>query len=177
MSTEAQKNANKRNAQQSTGPRSPEGKTESSRNATTHGGYATRPHAIRSGAFQEDPGDVAEFVDGIVEALNPRDHVERIEARNIATGYLRLRRLQAFEADSIGGAGLKPPATELDLMLERDRGERIEDPDERRAAHAQWMIESILLNSSRIESRNTASLDRALKRYEWLHKRELPDLA
>ena len=177
MATEAQKSANKRNAKKSTGPRSPAGKTKSSRNATTHGGYATRPHAIRSGAFQENPDDVAEFVDGIVEALSPRDHVERIEARNIAAGYLRLRRLQALEADSIGGAGLKPPMTEMLIFMESDQGERIEDPDERRATHARRMIESILLNSSRIESRNTASLDRALKRYEWLQKRELPEVA
>ena len=37
MATEAQINANRRNAQKSTGPRSPEGKAATSRNALKHG--------------------------------------------------------------------------------------------------------------------------------------------
>ena len=43
MSTTAQITANQLNAQQSTGPRTPEGKSATSKNATKHGLTATYP--------------------------------------------------------------------------------------------------------------------------------------
>ena len=172
MTTNAQNNANRRNAANSTGPRTEVGKEASSQNATRHGAYSARPRAIRSGAFQEDPEEVEAYVAGIVEALAPRDHLEYVEALNIAAAYLRLRRLELLEIESLGGAGLKAPHLAISAMLESDD---IVDDDERRASHARTMLEQVLTVSSRIESRNTISLDRALRRYDNLRKRDLPD--
>jgi hypothetical protein len=59
-------------------------------------------------------------------------------------------------------AGLQGPQSFVSKMLEDDM---IVDEDERRAHHARQMLEQILALSSRIGSRNTISLDKALKRY------------
>jgi hypothetical protein len=55
MATQAQFHANRRNAQASTGPRTPEGKAASSANATRHG---------LSAAFRVLPNENQEEFDG-----------------------------------------------------------------------------------------------------------------
>lgn len=105
--------ANRQNAKKSTGPRSAEGKQQSSRNATTHGVYA-RAYAIPRGVLAEDGDEVESFFEGLVEALGPRDALEQVVARRIASDDLRLARLERYESVSLGQVGRTQPG-EVDV--------------------------------------------------------------
>jgi hypothetical protein len=94
----AQQAANRRNAQRSTGPRTPEGKQASSRNAMVHGAHARSVHAITGGALVENPDEVEAFIAAIVGAKNPRDEMEHEIACQIANALLRHRRAGRLEA-------------------------------------------------------------------------------
>jgi hypothetical protein len=100
--------ANRRNAQKSTGPKSPEGKRRSSENATTHGVFSQRGFPVRNGLFAEDPEEVDAYQTGIVQALAPRDDVEEAQAQLVARRYRQERRLARFEAESLASAGAVP---------------------------------------------------------------------
>ncbi len=92
MATAKQIEANRRNAQKSTGPKTAEGKAASRSNATTHGLRASQlalPH--------EDPEEVQGFVDAIIGAIDPRDAVEAELAADIATLSWKLRRGERYE--------------------------------------------------------------------------------
>ncbi len=93
--------ANRGNAAKSTGPRSANGKARSSKNATTHGMYADDVMPIARGPFAEDPQSVANFFNHIIGDLAPRDCLEWEQAFAIAGCYLRLRRIDNFEARAI----------------------------------------------------------------------------
>lgn len=103
--SQARVDANRRNAQRSTGPRTPEGKSRSSQNALRHGAYASSTTPIRCGELAEDPDLVAAGVDDIIDSLAPRDAVEHRQARLIASLYLRLDRLERYEALSLEADG------------------------------------------------------------------------
>ncbi|MBA2445674.1 MAG: hypothetical protein H0V49_10125 [Nocardioidaceae bacterium] len=94
----AQHAANRRNAQKSTGPRTPEGKQTSSQNAMSHGAHARSVHPVRSGALAENPVKIEAFIAAIVTAKTPRDEIEREVACQIANTLLRHRRAGRLEA-------------------------------------------------------------------------------
>lgn len=96
--SEARVNANRANAQRSTGPRTAPGKQRSSLNAFRHGVYAMRPHAVTTGFFPEDPEEVVNYVQDLVRALRPRDAVEQAAAEAVASAFLSTRRLSDIEA-------------------------------------------------------------------------------
>ena len=64
--------ANRRNAQRSTGPRTEEGKGRSSRNAVRHGVYGS-PVPVPRGPFREDPDEIAAAIAVTVAALKPNN--------------------------------------------------------------------------------------------------------
>ena len=99
-----QQAANQRNAQKSTGPRSEDGKARSSLNAVRHGIYG-RPNAIRRGELAEDKKEVTEFIEALMDDLDPRDSQEFVVARRIAEGELRLARADRFESAGLSAAG------------------------------------------------------------------------
>ena len=93
MATAKQIEANRRNAQRSTEPRTEGGKAASRFNALRHGLRASElalPH--------EDPEEVQEFLDGLIGAIDPRDAVEAELAADIATLSWKLRRAERVDS-------------------------------------------------------------------------------
>lgn len=93
MASEAQINANKLNAQKSTGPKSPEGKAVSSRNATTHG--LTAKAVIIDG---ENPLVFEAVRDRLFVEFGPETLIEAELVEQLAGILWRLRRAPVFEA-------------------------------------------------------------------------------
>lgn len=171
MASDAQIQANRKNAHLSTGPRSQAGKTVSKANSLKHGGYATTSIAIPRGHLAEDPSEVKAFIDAIVASLEPRDELEHQEAKNIAVAYLRLRRIAALEAESIAGSS-SARESGVDELVEM-MGPTITS-EQKRGSSAFVVLNRIMDVCSRIESRSSVSLDRALNRYRHLQNRDVP---
>ncbi|MBK9171349.1 MAG: hypothetical protein IPM24_28380 [Bryobacterales bacterium] len=81
MATETQIAANRRNAQHSTGPRTPEGKAASSRNAAVAGLFSR--HLVLTGV--EDPAEFKALLDGLLEDFQPQTAHQQI----LVTRYAR----------------------------------------------------------------------------------------
>ncbi len=92
MPTFAQTEANRRNAQKSTGPRTEEGKKRSRLNAFKHG--LTGQIDIMTGELREAHDA---FVARIVLSLNPADALENQLAHSIAESHWRLNRVSTIE--------------------------------------------------------------------------------
>ena len=93
MATPAQIDANRRNAQHSTGPRTPQGKERSSRNATTFGLFCSRLLLP-----DEDPAELDALRTGIFQRLDPADTLEGVYAERVVAAAWRLRRALSGEA-------------------------------------------------------------------------------
>jgi hypothetical protein len=83
--------ANRANAQKSTGPRTKEGKRLVARNAIRHGILA-REVVIGEGDGAEREEDYADVCAGLYAAHAPRDAAEQLEVENLAAAYWMLRR-------------------------------------------------------------------------------------
>jgi hypothetical protein len=92
MATEKQIEANKRNAQKSTGPTTEVGRSKSSRNALKHG--LTAEQVTMEG---EEPQQFEAFRDDILESLSPQGAIEEQLAEQIALCWWRLRRVYRME--------------------------------------------------------------------------------
>src|SRR5205823_2986093 len=95
--------ANRRNAQRSTGPRTENGKARSSRNAVVHGVYGS-PVPVPRGLFREDPEEVAAAIEEIVATLKPNNAMALTAAHQFAAVNVRLGRLERLEAERMAGA-------------------------------------------------------------------------
>jgi len=85
----AQIDANRANAQRSTGPVTQEGKAVSSRNATRHGFLAT--------ILPAEQDDYRALLEDLVDDLQPANTLQRLLVEEITLGYIRLRRIHAAE--------------------------------------------------------------------------------
>lgn len=94
MTTDAQRAANRRNAQKSTGPKSERGKETVARNALRHG---LRAEKVLT--FDETNADLQAFLGGQREAFAPADAIEEQLVERIALCAWRLRRIYRVEAD------------------------------------------------------------------------------
>jgi hypothetical protein len=94
MATPKQTAANRMNAQKSTGPRTPAGKSVSRFNALKHGIYAV--HQIM---FDEKPEDLAELSAEYREHHNPADADQRFLVDMLVHNEWRLRRIRRVEAE------------------------------------------------------------------------------
>ncbi len=88
-----QAEANRQNAKKSTGPRTPEGKTASSRNGLTHG-LSGDKHFILEG---EDPEAFLRLLQDIHDHLRPVGDSEELVVSRIAAAQWRLDRAFALE--------------------------------------------------------------------------------
>jgi len=95
--SQIQLDANRRNAQKSTGPRTAPGKGRSARNNTRHG-FFTRALILTSGPSAEDPAQWERFRDTFRTDFQPASHYERVLVDVLATCMWRARRVKRFEA-------------------------------------------------------------------------------
>jgi len=181
MATEAQIQANRANAQQSTGPRTPEGKEKAAQNSLKHGLF-TRETVIRG----EDEGEFAEHREKLLNQLIPGTPLEETLAERVVDLSWRLKRAardqekafvvlyQKHTAGVAGATGI--PSASLSgqaLTMDQEHG---------RDAHATerdvtigWMIvadfngEQVLDRLLRYERRIESSMYRALNELRRVH--------
>jgi hypothetical protein len=96
MATEAQIAANRRNAESSTGPRTKEGKSRSSRNAVTFGIYSTSGFVL-----PEDNRLYHLFCENFQKELSPKGPFEQTLAAEIVHAAWRLRRCSVIESNMV----------------------------------------------------------------------------
>jgi len=92
--------ANRRNAQKSTGPVSEEGKKISSMNALKHGLLA-RDMVVTRGPYKEDEMELLELLESEWERWNPVGRAEELEVEKIAHCYWRTMRAVRYETSTI----------------------------------------------------------------------------
>jgi hypothetical protein len=93
MTSPAQKAANRRNAEQSTGPRTDDGKKRAAMNAMKHGGYVEQYGSIAATILKEDHDVVQTLIDALVEDLDPATPVEYMQAQSIAQKIVSQQRI------------------------------------------------------------------------------------
>jgi hypothetical protein len=86
--------ANRRNAQRSTGPNTPEGKAKSSQNSITHGLFVTK---FLNGAAPEAVAEIEALAEGIREHYHPVGVLEEILVQKIVVETARYDRVLGFE--------------------------------------------------------------------------------
>ena len=113
MTPAMQLEANRRNAQQSTGPKTGAGKARSSQNAVKHGFTGRLLVGLQYGPFADNPTELQEFIQAVLAELAPVTARERAEALNIVGLYVRRSRLVELEAMALAHAtrtSMLPPA-------------------------------------------------------------------
>ena len=93
MATEAQTNANRKNAQKSTGPKTIEGKAAVAKNALKHGLFTNE--AVIAGESLEDYNTLRADT---LEELSPVGNMEMILAERIVSLTWRLKRVERFQS-------------------------------------------------------------------------------
>ena len=139
MATEAQTAANRRNAESSTGPRTKEGKSRSSRNAVTFGIYSAADFVL-----PEDNRIYHLFCENFQKELSPEGPFEQTLAAEIVHAAWRLRRCSVVESN-MGESGMD---FQLDPMVSPAY------------AHAQETVDRARAQSHRNLHRATAELRR-----------------
>jgi hypothetical protein len=92
MSSQRKIEANRRNAQRSTGPKTPEGKAKVATNSCTHG-LCSR-NAILP---EEDPAEFHALLAGLIEEFQPATALDESHVRELASAEWRLRRIVRLE--------------------------------------------------------------------------------
>ena len=118
MTTKKQKEANRRTAKKSTGPRSKEGKGRASRNAVEHD-----PASRRVVLKDEDQAAYLEHRIGICEDLRPLGCLESALANRIAAQTWRLARIPAIEVEIIDEMRLQAADGKASLAAIREQVE------------------------------------------------------
>jgi hypothetical protein len=93
MATQSQIEANRRNAQKSTGPKTPEGKARSRRNGLIHG--LTAQACMLE---DEDPQDLIKTIEELREKYDPQDTDEDFLIERMAKARFRYGRIMPLEA-------------------------------------------------------------------------------
>jgi hypothetical protein len=132
MATPRQIEANRRNAQKSTGPKTPEGKQAVSLNSLRHGLRAATVVLPR-----EDAAEFQRLCDDLEAEWQPQTRTEQIYVEQMAIAYWKLQRLELIEARTLS-EGLSDLAP---VMLERVW--QAQQRQERSFARAQHDLERI----------------------------------
>jgi len=151
MISERQLNANRRNAQLSTGPRTPEGRAAVSQNALRHG-LASQTTVLPN----ENPEEFRELRDALFDEYDPSGPTETLLVEQMAMAAWRLRRLRAVETGLFALRMAQLPRDENDL-------------DPRSRAYAYDASGSRAIDSlTRYETRIERSFYRALHELQYL---------
>jgi len=110
--------ANRRNAQKSTGPRTKEGKAKSAANSYQHGFYAK--HLFPTEAQKADRPDYLAVAGGYVEHYQPVGYIENHLVERIAVTELRMARLLRFEQEMITTWRLPYASKSADRVLRNE---------------------------------------------------------
>jgi len=155
MSTSEKKiEANRQNAQKSTGPKTDAGKKTSSQNAVTHGLHAT-DIVINSPHLKESRTDYDQLIESLIDELKPKGVFQEHLVLKIANCIWRYRR--AINAET---AAVNDQLTASYLAPLRILSDNIDSTDQ--------PSDTALSRSIPV-----GSLGRALLRYEWRLDREL----
>ncbi len=92
--------ANRRNAQKSTGPKTIAGKEKSKMNALKHG-LVAQATVIPVGEAKEDDTEFTQLLDRVMAELEPQGFIEEMLTERIAICYWRLRRAAYAEVGEI----------------------------------------------------------------------------
>ena len=114
MATAAQIEANRRNATKSTGPKTPEGKAKSARNATKHG--LTAQHIVLS---TEDQEQYDAHREQMLAELAPSGHTETMLAERIVSLSWRLDRAARIQTEALDAILANKDLASDDLALGR----------------------------------------------------------
>jgi hypothetical protein len=95
MASQAQIDANRRNAQKSTGPRTPEGKARSARNALKHGLASISPHAFLA---VEDKLAFDRLLQGYILTYQPQ-HADEVDLL-VDAAYCKWRQQRIWNVDT-----------------------------------------------------------------------------
>ena len=126
MSTAAQLAANQANAQHSTGPRTPDGKTASSANATKHGFFAK--HAVLLNELEHRQFE--SLRNSFVYEFNPANIVEVTLLDQLVLATWNIERANRLEAELANAEGIDPLLSETNsktldrIAAYRTRAER-----------------------------------------------------
>lgn len=168
MTSAAQMESNRLNAQRSTGPRSEPGKTRSSQNAVKHTFTGRLLVGLQYGPFKDDPEELQAFVNVVVAELGPIGAQEQAEALNIAGLYVRRARLVELEALAVSygtKAQMLPPESP-------GQQERIVESELMRSA-AEALSVDLFDRLPRYEAHLSRELDRGLARLGRLQEARL----
>ncbi len=128
MSTQSQILANRRNAQKSTGPRTPQGKAAVSQNAVKHG-LSARQTVISS----ESQAEFDLYRQQLLDELTPVSPMESMLAERIVSLSWRLkraRRIQNQTIDALNAPNTSSPLTKLaQSLLYKGQDQPQEDPN------------------------------------------------
>lgn len=105
--------ANRRNAQRSTGPKTPEGKAKSSKNSITHGIFVKK---FLNGAAAETITEIEAFAEAIREYYEPVGMLEDLLVQKIVIELARDHRVLGVEQEFDGDASPMLLVARLGLM-------------------------------------------------------------
>jgi hypothetical protein len=181
MSTSpAQLAANAANAQHSTGPRTPEGKTRSSQNASKHG-LTAREVVIA-------PGEQVEFDDLLANYqsdIKPQGAIQQTLFNQLVAAAWNLHRIRRMESELCAGASYKDLLANDDLQKQLDRLARHHTRIERtfhrclkelKALQTNAVLQQSLLPPLRKSAPPLASANEIAKRTQQLQAREPLDV-
>ena len=114
MRTEKQIRASRENAKKSTGPRTTEGKANSSKNALKHGLMAQ--DAVIPG---EDPAEFDRHLTRLEDTYLPRNYVEKELVRQIGDAMWRMQRLSRIETAVISASIERTRVYQHDFRVDR----------------------------------------------------------
>ena len=164
--------ANRRNAARSSGPKTEEGKQRSSRNSITHAAYVKGVYRIPGGLLAEDEEEFDAEVNALWADLGPRSALEARQAQRVTGAYVRLGRLDRFEAMAIAGESNLSP---LEQTGEEDHegGEcPVETPGVLGYEAARQVLHGSVNQASILRERALRELSLALALYDQLTSRD-----